>query len=153
MASVLAIVSKAVFEKQAGKAAKVGELFATDRYLSSHAAFEQLAAGDTIFLVTVRPPKEALWLVAIVAQPKRKKDGWYGAGNTTPIADITRAIGKLRFASGQGLKVKPGALGMSLQTPRVLSDDDVALLRGFTGSPAVVEYRAQVDATPAATKA
>ena len=32
-----------------------------------------------IFLVTVRPPDEALWLVAIVEDPAREAIGWVGA--------------------------------------------------------------------------
>ena len=42
---------------------------------------------------------------------------------------------------------------MSLQTPRVLTVDDVVLLRGTNASPAVSAYRAEVAATPAAARA
>lgn len=151
MASVLAIVSKAVFEKMIDKTVKVGDVVATDRYASNPAAFAQLTKGDAIFLVTVRPPKEALWLVAILEQPKLRGTAWLGKANATPIRDITPLIKKLRFSTGKGIAAKPGALGMSLQTPRILTDEDVALLRG--ASPAVAEYRKQVDVTPAAARA
>lgn len=152
MASVLAIVSKAVFEKMVEKTVKVGDLVATDQYASNPAAFAQLTKGDAIFLVTVRPPKEALWLVAILEQPKLRGKAWVGKANATPIRDITPLIKKLRFTTGKGIAAKPGALGMSLQTPRLLTDEDVALLRGGA-SPAVAEYRKQVDETPAAQRA
>lgn len=55
----------------------------------------------------------------------------FAAANTTPIANITSAIKKLKFSTGQGIAAKHGALGMSLQAPRIVTDDDVALLRGL----------------------
>lgn len=152
MPSILAIVSKAIFEKMVEKTVKVGVLVETDQYGSNPAAFAQLTPGDAIFLVTVRPPKEALWLVAILEQPKLRGKAWVGKANTTPIRDITPLIKKLRFTTGKGIAAKPGALGMSLQTPRILNDEDVALLRGGA-SPAVAEYRKQVDVVPAAQRA
>ncbi len=155
MSSVLAIVSKAVFEKLVPKSTKVGDVVATDRYASTPAAFDQLITGDAIFLVTVRPPNEALWLVAILERPRKQGKAWIGAANTTPIRDITPVLAKLKLASGKGIVAKPGALGMSLQTPRVLTDADVALLRGSKpgATAAVTEYRKQVELTPAAAKA
>ena len=42
MPSVMAIVSKAVFEKMVGKSIKAGELVATDRYGATPAAFDQI---------------------------------------------------------------------------------------------------------------
>ena len=149
MPSVLAIVSKAVFEKMAPKGVAVGAVIDTDRYKSSHAAFEQLAKGDAIFLVTVRPPTEALWLVGILEAPKRKGDAWVAKANVEAIRDITQAKKQLVFASGTGITAKAGALGMSLQTPRVLTAGDVALLRGSAASA----YREAVEQVPAAAKA
>ncbi len=58
MASVLAIVAKAVFEKKVGNTVAVGDVVNTDRYASTPTAFDQLADGDAIFLVTVRAPNE-----------------------------------------------------------------------------------------------
>ena len=130
MASVLAIVSKALFEKM-GKDMKVGTVIDTDRYVTSNKTFDGIEDGDAIFLVTVRPPDEKLWLVGILANPKRKGTAWVAAANTAPIADVTTAIKKLKFESGTGIKAKKGALGMSLQTPRALTAADVTLLRGF----------------------
>jgi hypothetical protein len=136
MASVLAIVSKAVFEKLAPDAAP-GSVVATDRYVSSHKAFSQLAKGDSIFLVTVRPPDERLWLVAILDKPRRASNAWVGTANRAPIRDITGTF-----------KAAKGKLGMSLQTPRALAADVVAALRG--GKP-VKAARPAVDWAKLAT--
>jgi hypothetical protein len=129
--SVLAIISKAIFEKEAPKSVKVGDLIATDHYTSKHKTLELLAEGGSLFLVTVRPPNEELWLVAILETPTFKRDAWVAAANKVPIANITSAIKKLEFSTGQGIAAKPGALGMSLQTPRVLTDADEKLLRAL----------------------
>ncbi len=169
MASVLAIVSKAVFAKMAPKSVKVGDLVETDRYTSQNKAFESLADGGAIFLVTVRSPDEDLWLVGIIENPEHDGEAWVGEANGTRITDVTKAIPKLRFATGAGLKAKKGALGMSLQTPRVLTDEDDALLRSLEGgaakkkgkgkaakgssSPANDAYLAAVEATPKARAA
>jgi hypothetical protein len=131
MSSVLAIVSKALFEKMVPKDVKLGAVVDTNQYLSSNKTFEGLKAGGAIFMVTVRPPDEKLWLVGILQNPKKKGDAWVASANETPLTDITAAIKKLTFESGTGLKAKKGALGMSLQTPRALTEDDVTLLRGF----------------------
>lgn len=60
MASVMAIVSKALFEKMVPKGVQPGAVVDIDRYKSAHRAFAGLSEGDAIFLVTVRPPDEAL---------------------------------------------------------------------------------------------
>jgi hypothetical protein len=129
MPSVLAIISRAIFEKMSPRSA-VGDVVETDRYVSSQPAFTKLAPGDAIFLVTVRPPDERLWLVAVLEGVERKKDAWVGAANRQPIRDITSTIQKLELSTGAGIKAKKGALGMSLQTPRLLTANDVVLLRG-----------------------
>lgn len=131
MASILAIVSKALFEKMVPKDVKPGIVVETDRYLSNNKTFERLKEGGAVFMVTVRPPDEKLWLVAILENPKKTGDAWFASANTTPITDVTSAISKLRFESDTGITAKKGALGMSLQTPRVLTEKDVALLRGL----------------------
>jgi hypothetical protein len=135
MSSVLAIVSKALFEKMVPKKdVKLGVVVDTSQYVSSNKTFDGLKDGGAIFLVTVRPPDEKLWLVGVLESPKKKGDTWVAAANEAPLTDITAAIKKLEFASGTGLKAKKGALGMSLQTPRALTDDDVKVLRGMVSS-------------------
>jgi uncharacterized protein (TIGR02996 family) len=127
MASVMAIVSKAIFDKEARGLAP-GQIWPTQRYASSHKALSPLADGGDLFLVTVRPPDEQLWLVAVLRAPKLVKGEWRASTNAEPIRDITTLRSSIKFASGVGLTAKPGALGMSLQTPRALTDDDVTRL-------------------------
>jgi hypothetical protein len=70
MPDIMAIVSKAIFEKAAGKAPTVGTKLSMDRYVSLNKALAPLAQGGKLYLVTVRPPDEELWLVAILEQPR-----------------------------------------------------------------------------------
>ena len=129
MASVMAIVSKAVFEK-AARGLELGDVWETDEYASRHKTLDALADGGDMFLVTVRPP-ERLWLVAVLRDPRVNDRGWKTTqNNAEPIRDIDALRDKLRFVTGAGITAKAGALGMSLQTPRVLADSDVALLSG-----------------------
>jgi len=127
MPSVLAIVSKAVFEKMAPNA-QVGDLVKTDRYVSKHAAFDKLGGDGAIYLVTVRPPDEQLWLVGVLEGLKKRNGAWIGKANATKIASITDAMPEL------GITAKKGVLGMSLQTPRVLAEEVAAVLRERAGS-------------------
>jgi uncharacterized protein (TIGR02996 family) len=124
----MAIVSKAVFEKAAGKSPAVGARLEMDRYVSANKNLEPLADRGRLFLVTVRPPNEALWLVAVLEAPKFDGAQWTSKPATTPITDISSLRKKLKFESGTGITAAAGALGMSLQTPRKLTHDDVALL-------------------------
>jgi len=127
MPDMLAIISKAVFEKEAA-GRKVGEVLPLDRYRSASRHLEPLKSGGRLFLVTVRPPTESLWLVAVLEGLKFDGEEWAARPNRTPITDITALIPKLRFESGKGITAAKGALGMSLQTPRLLTSDDVRLL-------------------------
>ncbi|MBN8557761.1 MAG: hypothetical protein J0L74_08845, partial [Burkholderiales bacterium] len=134
MPSVLAIISKAVFEQMTrGQKVAPGVVVATDRYTSNNPRLDALKQGGDMFLVTVRPPNEALWLVAVLESPKPAGGAWKAAPNAFPITDISAVKGRLTFDSGAGIQARPGALGMSLQTPRVLTDADIALLRGAAG--------------------
>ena len=127
--AMMAIVSKAIFEKDM-PGAKVGDVYKTDRYTSSNKALAQLGNAGTLYLVTVRPPDEKLWLVAVLENVKHDGSAWIATKpNKTPITDISKVRGKLVFASGQPLPKAKGKLGMSLQTPRVLTREDVAALR------------------------
>src|SRR4051812_40748674 len=148
MADVMAIVSKAIFEKAAGKRPALGTQLAMDRYVSANKNLSPLAAGGRLFVVTVRPPDEQLWLIAVLDQPAFDGAQWIAAPSAVAITDITHLRAQLEFESGVGLTAKPGALGMSLQTPRVLSADDVALLEAAAGSAGpidpAIERRAQL---------
>lgn len=159
MASVMAIVSKALFEKMVPKGVSLGTVVEVDRYVSANKAFDSLGSGNSIFMVTVRPPDEKLWLVAVLDNPTRKGSDWHAA-NAAPLTDVTATIKKLKFESGTGLAAKKGALGMSLQTPRVLTDADVKLFRDLVAKAhpsgkkitANTAYRAAVDAVIASPK-
>lgn len=143
MPDLLAIISKAVFEREAGKSPALGTRLGMDRYVSSNKNLEPLAGGGRLYLVTVRPPNEDLWLVAILDQPKHDGEAWIAKRCETPLTDITKLRPALKFQSGTGIQAKKGALGMSLQTPRALTAADAALLdqaagvtAGAAGAPA-----------------
>jgi uncharacterized protein (TIGR02996 family) len=131
MASVMAIVSKAVFEKEA-RGLAIGDVWATASYGSQNKTLAALDGGGDLYLVTVRPP-ETLTLVGILRAPKHSAAGWTAKANTTPIRDVHALRSKLTFSQGQPLPTEAGKLGMSLQTPRALSDEDVALLSATLG--------------------
>ncbi|HEX4512621.1 MAG TPA: hypothetical protein VH054_03770 [Polyangiaceae bacterium] len=131
MASVFAVVSKKVFETEAkagGKALGLGKTWVTSKYKSVVAALNPLKEGGHLFLVTVRPPDEALWLIAVLRDVKSEKDGYSAKPNVMPITDISGFKSKIKFATGSGITAAKGKLGMSLQTPRALTEDDVKLL-------------------------
>ena len=82
MGDVFAIVSKVVFEKEArvdGEPVGLGDVWPVARYSGTGKVFESaLADGGRIFMVTVRPPDEKLWLLAILESPKldKKTKAW-----------------------------------------------------------------------------
>jgi len=147
---LMAIVSKAIFEREAGKQPALGARLGMDRYVSANKALEPLAGGGRLYLVTVRPPEEDLWLVAILDQPKHDGEAWIAKKSRTPITDITKLKSKLEFSTGAGIKAKPGALGMSLQTPRVLTAADAALLDQAAGAGGSTDAAAAPDAAAGA---
>lgn len=135
MPSVMAIVSKSIFEKEAragGRVLDVGEIWSTSEYVSLNKLLDRMTEDGDLFLVSVRPGEE-LHLVARLERPSRTKTGWRGKANRTPITDIGSLRSSLVFASGTPLPTKSGALAMSLQTPRVLADADVKLLERALG--------------------
>jgi hypothetical protein len=69
-----------------------------------------------------------LWLVAVLEKPTFDGTRWNSPVNVTPIRDISSLRADLKFESGKGLPSESGKLGMSLQTPRVLTPADVELL-------------------------
>jgi len=137
--SVMAVVSKAIFEKQAPKGLTVGGVWDVDRYVSKNPGLSSVAGGGALFLITVRPPDERLWLVAVLESPELGDEGWTSPANVVPVTDITPLLPRLVLATGKGIKVEKGKLGMSLQTPRVLAASDVVLLRAALGSKATAK--------------
>lgn len=153
MADLLAIISKAVFEVDS-KGAAVGQVLPLDKYVSTNKALEPLRAGGRLFLVTVRPPDERLWLVAVLESPKHDGKAWVAKRNARPIADVSHLRGSIRFTSNSGISATKGAMGMSLQTPRELTAQDVALLLGAEAPAAAPPAEApKKAATKPATKA
>ena len=145
MPSVMAIVSKAIFEKEA-RGLGPGDVWTTARYASQNKALAPVGDGGDLYLVTVRPP-ESLWLVGVLRAPRLAKGEWRAAPNIVPIRAIDDVRSALRFATGAGIQARPGALGMSLQTPRVLADEDVARM-GAKPSKATAKL-AKATAKPA----
>jgi len=125
---ILAIVSKAIFERDAhleGELVRPGEIWPVDRYNSTHKTFQPLEDGGRIFLVTVRPPNEQLWFVGLVDRPEFDGTAWVAPNdNTLPVTDISPLRKSIQFESGKGMSQDRGTLGMSLQTPRVMTDED-----------------------------
>lgn len=152
MPDILAIVSKAVFEKDArvaGKVVKPGDVWPVDRYNSGHKALQALEGGGRIFLVTVRPPGEELWLLGVVDSPKWDGQSWVApTPNTLHVTSIAPLRKTLVFESGKGMSQEKGALGMSLQTPRALAASDVAQLFAAAGAEAQPTLAAKLDAAP-----
>lgn len=141
MPDMMAIVSKAVFDKDT-PAAKLGAVLPMKVYRSASKHLSRLDENSRLFLVTVRPPAEALWLVAVLEGLRFAGDKWQAAPNRYPLTDISALKGQLKFESGKGLVAAKGALGMSLQTPRVLSPEDAELLLRTAGTPPPKRVRA-----------
>jgi hypothetical protein len=100
------------------------------RYHSANKNLAKLDDKSRLFLVTVRPPSEALWLVAVLEDLRFDKTRWNAAKNRYPVTELGASIrAALKFDSGKGLQARPGALGMSLQTPRVLTSADATTTR------------------------
>src|SRR5262249_27785740 len=112
MADMMAIVSKAVFEKAAGKSPTVGTRLGMDRYVSANKALDKLAdsGGGRLYLVTVRPPDDTLWLVGVLDQPEFDGEQWIAKKSTVPITDISDLKDELVFESGKGLSAAKGQL-------------------------------------------
>jgi len=134
---ILAIVSKAVFERDArldDELVGLGDIWPTDRYVSTHKTFDRLADGGRIFLVTVRPPHEQLWFVGVIDSPEFDDDAWVAAEpNALPVTNITPLRKTITFESGKGISQDKGTLGMSLQTPRALTAGDVQQILAVVG--------------------
>ena len=129
MPDILAIVSKAIFERDArlaGVTVVPGQVWPVDRYTSANKALQSLADGGRIFLVTVRPPNEQLWFLGIVDAPEFDGTAWVSdTANKLPATNISALRKTIVFESGKGMMQDKGTLGMSLQMPRALAASDV----------------------------
>ncbi|HEY1552197.1 MAG TPA: serine/threonine-protein kinase [Kofleriaceae bacterium] len=138
MPDLLAIVSKAVFERDA-RGVTLGDVWPVDRYTSANKALAPLAStesdGGRIFLVTVRPPNEQLWLVGVLDSPRFDGTAWLADANDTPATNITALRKTIVFESGKGMLQDRGTLGMSLQMPRVLAASDVEQILATVANP------------------
>jgi hypothetical protein len=128
--SILAIVSKAMFDREAkraaarvgrgGVAALLGQTLDIDRYISRGPALAPLHDGGSLVLVTVRPGDETIWLVAILDDPKLGDDGYVARRpNRAPLTDVTEIV-REHLKAYVGKLPKRGRVAMSLQTPRQL---------------------------------
>jgi hypothetical protein len=142
---MVAIVSKAVYQRDMPEA-RVGGVVPLDCYLSTNAALRKLQAGGRLFLLTVRPG-EALWLVAVLTNPRFEGTKWVADRNTAPVRDVSALRTVLRFENGKGLPSEAGKLGMSLQTPRVLTAEDAAALTGSSAPLPVPATRQLINLT------
>ena len=148
MPDILAIVSKAIFERDgriADRMIEAGEVWPVDRYTSANKALSSLASGGRIFLVTVRPG-EQLWFLGLIDQPKFDGTAWIAAPNKLPATNITALRRQITFESGKGISGDKGTLGMSLQTPRALTGRDVELILNLVSGTTA---RTQPAAAPA----
>jgi hypothetical protein len=81
----------------------------------------------------VRPPDEKFWLVAVLEGLKFDGEKWLAKPNGTRVTELSHLKSVLTFESGKGLAAAKGQLGMSLQTPRVLTAADSNALLGAAG--------------------
>jgi uncharacterized protein (TIGR02996 family) len=121
---------------------EVGTKLRMDRFVSTEPGLAPLARGGRLYLVTLRPPPEKLWLVAILDQPMFDGTQWIATASEIPVTDITELRSKLEFASGTGWT---NWCESCQQThwygadPRSLTPDDTALLdraAGISADPA-----------------
>lgn len=127
----MCIVSKPIFEKAAGKDPELGTVLGMTKYTSTNKALNTLGDGGNLYLVTVRKDeddREALWLVGVLVNPEFDGSEWTAEASPVPLTDITPLRAQIKYVSGKGMSQAAGALAMSLQTPRELTAEDVALL-------------------------
>ncbi len=128
----MAVVSPSALDPDAA----VGTRLRMDRFVSTEAGLAPLARGGRLYLVTLRPPPEKLWLVAILEDPMFDGTQWIATPSELPITDITELRSGLEFDTGKGWT---NWCESCQQThwygaePRSLTARDVALLDGAVG--------------------
>jgi hypothetical protein len=130
MLSMMAVVARPWFEhSDADKG--IGDIVRWKTYWADHLPLNRLrhTSENRLYLVTVRPPKFSVWLVAVYDRVKRKGGTWTSSHqNKTPIVDLTAVLDRLRFGSGKGIKVAAAVRPQALQAPRQLTPGDLALI-------------------------
>ena len=81
MASMIAIISKKIFETFSTPPPQLGAFVPLDGYDSKTKALNKLGRADRLFLVTVRPSDEQLWLVAILEGLSFTGQRWQAAAS------------------------------------------------------------------------
>ncbi|MCX5748164.1 MAG: hypothetical protein NT062_37370, partial [Proteobacteria bacterium] len=101
MPDILAIVSKAVFERDGkldDEPVKPGDVWPVDRYTSANKILSGVADGGRLFLVTVRPPNERMWIVGVLEAPSYDGAAWIAPiPNAYPVTDISHLRGEIEF--------------------------------------------------------
>ncbi|MCB9594493.1 MAG: hypothetical protein H6719_17305 [Sandaracinaceae bacterium] len=105
----------------------LGAVVPVTTYHSKNPRLSVLADGGAMFLCTVRD--DALLLVAVLTNPRFDGAGWVAPPNAVPVTDVSSLVPELRFDNGKGLQAPREKWAMSLQTPRVLTQQDAARLR------------------------
>jgi len=127
MVLVMAAVPKGAFENAARAAGGLGpgRVWAIDEL----AASSPCAANsvEALYLVTVRPHLNRVWMVGILRSPSHDGKVWRAEPNTTPIQDITALWHRLAFAEGDP-KPEVAAPASSLRKPRILEANSARAL-------------------------
>jgi HNH endonuclease len=132
MLNMMAVVARPYFEADNADCTE-GSVVRWRTYRADHSPLKRLRTDrkNRLYLVTVRPPRNVVWLVAVYENVAKKGGEWTSAiPNRTPIVDLTPVLGGLKFESGKGLKVPTAKRPQALQAPRVLTAADVALIHG-----------------------
>lgn len=125
---MLVIVKQTTFDDIA-RGYGPGDILEWRRRDARNGRLEALSAGSRLFMITVRPPDERLWLIGVYPGVQRIGDTWVSVEvNRLPIVDISHLRAELKFSTGNGISLEPGKLGNSLQTPRILATSDIELL-------------------------
>ncbi len=135
MIDLMAIVSLPTFES-VGHAPELGTKLRLDRFVSTEPGLAPLARGGRLYIVTLRPPPEKLWLVGVLDQPTFDGTQWVATASEIPITDITELRSKLEFATGKGWTDWCESCQQTHwygATPRTLTVGDAALLDSVAG--------------------
>jgi hypothetical protein len=144
MRGVLVVLSLSVFERELERCTE-GDVWATAQLASSAALDRALASpdkkggGGTLYVVTVRPSGR-IWLLAVLADVKKKRDAWCAEANRAPITEINALLSRMRFANGARVSAKVIA---AMKGARVLSKASTAVLDALVPAASAPERSAR----------